>query len=106
MEQLQSKEQFDKFIHGDGVVFMFSAGWCPDCVVIEPHLPEVMEQFSEFQFYKVNRDDFIDLCQELDIFGIPSFIVFKNGEEVHRFVSKDRKTKEEIVNFLQEAKGK
>ena len=37
---------------------------------------------------------------ELDIFGIPSFLVFENGEEKGRFVSKDRKTKEEIESFL------
>ena len=48
----------------------------------------------------VHRDQFIDVCQEYEIFGIPSFIAFQNGKEVGRFVSKDRKTKEEIMNFM------
>ncbi|MDG5787043.1 thioredoxin family protein [Evansella sp. AB-P1] len=106
MKDLETKEQFDEVIQSNGTVFMFSAGWCPDCVVIEPHLKEIEKAFSHFEFYKVNRDNFIDLCQELDIFGIPSFVVYKNGEEVHRFVSKNRKSKEEIIAFLSEAKDK
>jgi thiol-disulfide isomerase/thioredoxin len=106
MKQLTSIEQYRDVINGEGTVLMFSAGWCPDCVVIEPVLPELEEKHSDLAFYKVNRDDFIELCQELEVFGIPSFIVFKNGKEVHRFVSKDRKTKEEIDGFLNEAKEK
>lgn len=106
MKDIQTMEQFNEVKQGDGVVFMFTAGWCPDCVVIEPVLPEIEATHSDLEFYKVNRDNFIELCQELDILGIPSFLVYKKGNEVHRFVSKDRKTKEEINEFLLEAKGK
>ncbi|WP_078579484.1 thioredoxin family protein [Salipaludibacillus agaradhaerens] len=106
MKELTSIEHYHDVIGGEGTVLMFSAGWCPDCVVIEPVLPELEEKHSDLAFYKVNRDDFIELCQELEVFGIPSFLVFKNGKEVHRFVSKDRKTKEEIDAFLSEAKEK
>lgn len=106
MKELQSSEEYHRVIQGTGTVLMFSAGWCPDCVVIEPVLPELEEKHQELSFYKVNRDNFMELCQELDIFGIPSFLVFKKGEEVQRFVTKDRKSKDEIDAFLQEAKQK
>ena len=43
---------------------------------------------------------YIDLCQQWDVFGIPSFIAVDGGKEIGRFVSKDRKTKEEITEFL------
>ncbi|MCY7914757.1 thioredoxin family protein, partial [Bacillus haynesii] len=49
---------------------------------------------------------FIDTCAEWDIFGIPSFLVFKEGNEISRFVSKDRKTKEEIEQFLTDSLNK
>jgi len=104
MENITSLEQYNEIIKGKGSVLMFSAGWCPDCTVIEPLLPVLEENHKDLDFYKVNRDDFIELCQELDIFGIPSFLVFKEGEEVQRFVSKDRKTMEEIDSFLTNAK--
>ena len=62
---------------------------------------EIEEKFSDFTFVSVDRDQFIDLCSQLEVFGIPSFIAFENGEETGRFVSKDRKSKEEIEAFLQ-----
>ncbi|MCD8509985.1 MAG: thioredoxin family protein [Bacillus sp. (in: Bacteria)] len=106
MIDLTSLEQYNEVIQGDGTVLMFTAGWCPDCVVIEPHLAEIEASFPQMSFYKVNRDEFIELCQELDIFGIPSFLVYKKGLEVHRYVSKDRKSKEDILFFLEEADKK
>lgn len=100
MEKLQSIEQFDKLKQEARVIFLFSADWCPDCRIIEPILPEIEAEFSEYTFVYVDRDDFIDLCGDLDIFGIPSFVAFDEGRETGRFVSKDRKTKEEIENFI------
>ena len=101
MENLNSIEQFKQLRDNERVVFKFTADWCPDCHFIDPFMGEIEEQFSEFQFISVDRDKFIDLCVELDILGIPSFVAYARGKEVGRFVSKDRKTREEIESFLQ-----
>ncbi|MEH7124126.1 thioredoxin family protein [Bacillus sp. JJ1532] len=101
MKKLESMEQFEQLRDNGKHIFMFSADWCPDCRVIEPILPEVEAKYQEFTFIYVDRDDFIDLCGQLDIFGIPSFIGYKDGKELGRFVSKDRKTQEEIENFIE-----
>nr|WP_306798731.1 thioredoxin family protein [Oceanobacillus saliphilus] len=101
MKHLESVEQFNELKNNEQVIFIFSAGWCSDCRVIEPVLPEIEEAFPAYQFVEVNRDEFIELCQEHDIFGIPSFLAFTDGKETGRFVSKDRKTKEEIVQFIE-----
>ncbi|WP_102691026.1 thioredoxin family protein [Rummeliibacillus pycnus] len=101
MENLQSVEQYNQLKEQGKHVFLFTAGWCPDCRFIEPFMPEVEEKFNEYTFISVDRDQFIDLCGELDVYGIPSFIAYNNGEETGRFVSKDRKTQEEIETFLQ-----
>ena len=42
-------------------MFEFTAGWCPDCRVIEPDLPKLEEKYQEFDFVSVDRDQFIDL---------------------------------------------
>ena len=102
MRDLQSVEEFKALKVTEDVVFLFTAGWCPDCHFIDPFMPEVEEKFNSFTFISVNRDQFLDTCIEHDIFGIPSFLVYKNGVEAGRFVSKDRKTKEEIEQFLSE----
>ncbi|MGI2326309.1 thioredoxin family protein [Planococcus sp. YIM B11945] len=100
MRKLQSTEEFQQLTNETPVVFMFTAGWCPDCRVIDPVMPDIETSFHEFTFVSVDRDEFIDLCIEQDIYGIPSFLAFNNGKESGRFVSKDRKTQEEIESFL------
>lgn len=102
-----SEQEFEQVIRQDQpVVIEFTAGWCPDCLYINPYLPELEKANPEFMFYALNRDDALDLCEKLDILGIPSFLVFDAGREVARFVSKLRKTPAEIQNFLDEAKEK
>ncbi|MFC0473216.1 thioredoxin family protein [Halalkalibacter kiskunsagensis] len=105
MEKIQSIEQFKELASKESAVFMFSADWCPDCKIIEPVLPRIEADFPSFSFYYLDRDQFIDLCAELDIFGIPSFLAYVNGQEVERFVSKDRKSQEEIEAFLSKAEA-
>ncbi|KAA0562163.1 thioredoxin family protein [Rossellomorea aquimaris] len=100
MRKLESVEEFHQLKESGKYVFMFSADWCPDCRIIEPILPEIESQYSEYTFLYVDRDQFIDLCIELDIFGIPSFLAYGDGRELGRFVNKDRKTKEQIENFM------
>lgn len=101
MKKLVDVNEFNEVKQSNYSVVMFSADWCPDCVVIEPVLPEVEAKFSPYTFYYADRDQFIDLCSDLGIFGIPSFVVFHQGKEINRFVSKERKTKEEIEQFLE-----
>ncbi|GAB3065514.1 thioredoxin family protein [Virgibacillus ainsalahensis] len=102
MKTLETIEQFNEWKNNERVIMLFTAGWCPDCRVIEPQLPEIEAEFPAYTFIEVNRDQFIEICQEHDIFGIPSFLAFHNGEEAGRFVSKDRKTKEEIIQFIKD----
>ncbi|SDI42230.1 Thiol-disulfide isomerase or thioredoxin [Alteribacillus persepolensis] len=102
MQTIETRQAFDSAIQQSKTVVMFSADWCPDCHVIEPALPQIEKNNNDFTFYHIDRDEFIDVCQEYDIFGIPSFIAFHHGKEVHRLVSKMRKTPEEVQQFLNE----
>ncbi|WP_226036388.1 thioredoxin family protein [Aquibacillus saliphilus] len=99
MKNLQTNEQLESYLNGK-TILMFSADWCPDCRIIEPILPEIEEKYNHYTFIHVDRDQFIDVCQKYDVFGIPSFIAFEKGEEVGRLISKDRKTKDEIETFI------
>lgn len=101
MKQLESMEQYDELKNAGKHIFLFSADWCPDCRAIEPVLPEIEQNHPDYQFVYVDRDKFIDICAANDVFGIPSFIAYENGKELGRFVSKDRKTQQEIEDFIQ-----
>ncbi|SEM39123.1 Thiol-disulfide isomerase or thioredoxin [Mesobacillus persicus] len=100
MKKLESIEQFNTIKNNGKHLFLFSANWCPDCRFIDPFLPELEQKFNEFTFVYIDRDEHIDLCVELNVFGIPSFLAYKDGEELGRFVSKERKTQEQIEEFI------
>jgi len=93
-------EDLANYVENGENVFCFMADWCGDCRFIKPYLPEIEADFPDLQFIEVDRDQYIDIAKMWNILGIPSFVVIKNGEERGRFVSKNRKTKEEIEDFL------
>ncbi|KRM27783.1 thioredoxin [Limosilactobacillus panis DSM 6035] len=97
-DQLQQKLAKGKYI------LFFTAGWCPDCRFIKPAMPEIEKDFPEFTFLQVDRDENIDLAAKLNIFGIPSFVAYADGKEIGRFVNKDRKTKQQVEDFLRKLK--
>ncbi len=98
------EDQLIETIGNGKVVLFFTADWCPDCRFINPAMPEIEQDFSDYTFYEVDRDENIDLAAELNVFGIPSFIVYDNGKEIGRFVNKDRKTKQQVEDFLNNLK--
>ena len=84
---------------GNKMLF-FSANWCSDCRFIKPAMPEIEKDFSDYEFVAVDRDKNLEVAQEMGVFGIPSFIAFKDGKEIGRFVNKDRKTKQQVEDFI------
>ncbi|MBF0818335.1 thioredoxin family protein [Streptococcus acidominimus] len=86
-------------------VFFFSATWCGDCRYIKPFLPEIEADNPDVHFVLVDRDEYLDVAQEWNVFGIPSLVVLENGKEIGRFVNRNRKTKQEINDFLASMRG-
>lgn len=93
-------EELATYVEKGQNIFFFTADWCGDCRYIHPMMPELEALFPEYQWIEVDRDAFIDVCVEWGIFGIPSFVVIKDGKELGRLVNKERKTKEEIATFI------
>ena len=81
-------------------VLFFSAGWCSDCAFIKPAMPDIEAEYPDYEFIAVDRDENIEVAQDMAVFGIPSFIVFDDGKEIGRFVNKDRKTKQQVESFM------
>lgn len=100
MYNLTSDEEFQLLTKNEKVIFFFYANWCGDCVFIKPEMPSIIKAHPEIKFVEVDRDKFINLSEKLSVIGIPSFIAYEDGEEIGRFVSKDRKRKEEIEDFI------
>ncbi|SDT19192.1 Thioredoxin [Paenibacillaceae bacterium GAS479] len=105
MQKLTTEEQFRSLAEESGVtVAVFKTTWCADCHFIDPFMPELEQKYAgRISFVEIDRDDMPDLCSELNILGIPSFVAFREGKELIRFVNKLRKSREEIEQFLERA---
>ena len=81
MEEIKelTPEKLKEITKNGKVVLLFSATWCPDCRFLDPFLPQIEKDNSDAKFYKIDRDGSIDVAKELNIFGIPSFVVYQDG---------------------------
>ncbi len=101
MKSIQDEADYEQIKAKDQVsVFVYSATWCPDCRFIEPFMPKLCEKYADYAFYYIDRDEWTALAQAEMVMGIPSFIAYRNGKELGRFVSKLRKSETEIDDFL------
>jgi thioredoxin 1 len=69
------------------VLVDFWAEWCGPCRMIAPSVEAVAEEFAgRADFYKMNVDENMNVPQQYGIRGIPTLILFKNGQEQERIV--------------------
>ena len=65
----------------------FFADWCGPCRKLSPIIEEIEGELSDkVKFTKINTDENIPLAQNFQISGIPTLLVFKEGELVERMV--------------------
>jgi thioredoxin 1 len=69
------------------VLVDFWAEWCGPCKTIAPVLEDIaQEQAGRLRVAKVDVDENQSLALEYGVQSIPTMIVFKDGQEVHRIV--------------------
>lgn len=67
------------------VVVDFWAPWCGPCRAIEPVLKKVGAEYNgRVDVWRVNADEHPQVLKDLRIYGIPTLVAFRNGEEVAR----------------------
>ena len=101
MEKIETKEQFEEKIQRDSVsVVKFETTWCPDCKRLNMFIEPIIKEHADKEWYAIDRDQFPDLSEKYDVRGIPSLLVFKNGEKLAHLHSANAKTPEQVREFL------
>lgn len=97
--EIKTLEDYSQAILGQSMM-VFSTTWCPDCHFLKTFIDDLVNKNKKWSFYYIDRDQMVDLCIDLEIMGIPSFVAYKDGQEVGRLVNKMRKTQDEIQSFI------
>ncbi len=68
----------------DARVVTVSAYWCGDCIWNVPKMARIAEHLPSWEFEIYTQED--ERAQALDVFAIPTFVVYRDGKEVGRIV--------------------
>ncbi|MEO1164632.1 MAG: thioredoxin, partial [Chloroflexota bacterium] len=86
------------------VLVDFWAEWCGPCKMIAPIVDELAEEYDgKIRVAKLDADANPDVLTNYGVMGIPTLILFKNGEDVMRITG--YKPKDKIVSKLTEHVG-
>ena len=81
------------------VVIDFWAAWCVPCKMIAPTLDELAQEFAgKAKIGKLNVDENREIAGKYGIRGIPSLLLFKDGEIKDQMVGVH--SKQEISNMI------
>ena len=93
----------DEVLDSKSPVFVdFWGSWCPPCKMIEPVMNELAKHFDgKIKIGKLNVDQNPATRSDLNIGGAPTFILFKDGEELTRIVG--ARSKKQLLELIETA---
>lgn len=86
--EINSNNFNNEVLSNQGVVVVdFYANWCGPCRKLAPIIEEVdAELSSKVKFAKINTDENLETAKQYQVSGLPTLMIFKNGEAVERLV--------------------
>ena len=101
METICSVEQFEQLIQSDTpVVMKFFTTWCPDCKNLDRFIDPVIEEHHDKGWFAIDAELFQPIAEKYEVRGIPSLLVYRDGEKIGHLHSKFAKTPDQIRDFF------
>ncbi|ARD47473.1 thiol reductase thioredoxin [Sporosarcina sp. P37] len=101
MKQITSAEEFNEIIANDQPVLVkFEADWCPDCKRMDMFIDPIVEKYDNYTWYEADRDVIPEIAEKYEVMGIPSLLIFQNGEKHAHLHSANAKSPAQVTEFL------
>jgi thioredoxin 1 len=68
------------------VLVDFWAAWCGPCRVMNPLLADLASDRDDLRVVKVDTEANVETAARFGVLAMPTFLLFRNGEEVLRLV--------------------
>ena len=94
---------FKKLIQSDiPILIDFYADWCGPCKAFAPVLEDLKKEMGdEIKIIKINIDKNQSLSKKLSVLGVPTVMIFKNGEL--KWQTTGMQTRQDLMTKLREA---
>lgn len=93
------EQNFSNFVSENDTSFvMFGATWCNPCKAIKPTFNRLANETFDIHFAYCDVEDAPDQTISLGIQGVPTFVLFKNGQPVQ---VKTTSREQDVVNMLE-----
>jgi thioredoxin 1 len=81
------------------VLVDFWATWCQPCKMLDPLVKQLANDWQgKVKVVKLNADENPEITAKYGVMGLPTLLLFKNGEPVERLIG--YQNKEKLVNKL------
>ncbi len=100
MKELKTNE-LNEFTKTGNVAIDFWADWCGPCKMLGPIFEELSQEITTVNFAKADMDEIGEEAMTLGVRGVPTIILFKDGQEISRIVGFQQK--EQLKTQIQEA---
>ena len=93
IKEVTASELNELLSHKGVVLADFSATWCPPCRAMEPIVERLAARFAGWaDVVKVDVDQAGELASTYGVRGVPTFLLFANGQVVERVVGMTSET--------------
>lgn len=103
IEDIRSAADMDRLVaEREGYVLLWLwAAWCRPCQVMAPAVQALEERFAgKIRVVRMEVDEQEELAEGFGLVGVPTFILYKDGEEKGRIIGYRMKAK-----FFEEIEG-
>ena len=91
LTETADQSSLDVYVKNDAplTVLYFTATWCGPCKAIAPTVQSLADKYPAVNFYKIDVDELEELTMHAGVNCMPTFQLYKNGENVQTLEGAD-----------------